>query len=117
MMSNEFTILFKILRANNNLTINSLAELTGLSSSYLRDLENGNRSPNKKVATSLIKAYNLNASERRILFDSIAHANNCLPYDVEEYLLMHREVVSKIISEMERPAKVAEENKVGFGSR
>lgn len=117
MKSNEFTILFKILRANNNMTFTALSALTSLSPAYLRDLELGNRNPNKRVAEALIKAYNMDAREKRILYDAIGHATNTIPYDVEEYLLMNRAAVSRVIAEMERPISVIEERKNGFGSR
>ncbi len=46
-------------RESNNWTIKELAERLGFSSSYISQLENGNRIPSQKQLTTLAKAYRL----------------------------------------------------------
>lgn len=96
----EFTKIFKYLRAKNDLTKQDLAKGLGISAGYIFDLENGNRRPNKKLAEALIKFYQLNDQEQRMLYDAIAKTINSLPFDIEEFLKTHQDELDKVIASM-----------------
>mgnify|MGYP003290978486 CR=1 FL=1 len=102
MKTTNFTILLKTLRANAQLSLRTLGELTGFSATYLKDLEQGNREPSEKVAYALVDAFNLDKNNKRLLFDSIATSTNNLPYDVINFLKDNPEEIAKIISIMEQ---------------
>ena len=100
MKNTEFTILFKTLRANNNVTLRALGDAIGLSSPYLHDLENGNRTPNEKLVESLITFYNLDENGKRMMYDAVAKSTNSLPFDVVRFLKNNPEGLSQVIEIM-----------------
>ena len=102
MKETEFTILFKIMRANSNLTLRALGEDLGLSASYLNDLEKGNRKPNERVVEALVTFYNLNLNQQRILYDSVANSTDSLSFDVIRFLKENPEELLKIINTMQQ---------------
>ena len=97
----EFTIYIKNLRANRNITLRKLAEITGYSAGYLTDLEQGNREPNEKLINILINAYNLDENSQRELFDAVANSTNNIPYDIIHFLKENPEEMQKIRETME----------------
>ncbi|MBE6156511.1 MAG: helix-turn-helix transcriptional regulator [Firmicutes bacterium] len=102
MQTTEFTILFKSLRASNNLTLTSLSEELNLSLTYLRDLENGNRKPNEKIVESLITFYNLDNAQKRILYDAVAKSTDSLPFDIVRFLKNNPVSLAHVIEIMEQ---------------
>lgn len=96
----EFTKTFKYLRAKYNFTKTSLAKGLGVSTSYIIDLENGNRRPNEKITEALITFYNLDEQDKRLLYDAVAVTTNSLPYDVVRFLLTNPSELQQVISSM-----------------
>ena len=56
-------ILVKELRKNNNLTLEQLAERTGVSKSHINDIENGLKEPGLSVLVRLAKALDVQVTE------------------------------------------------------
>lgn len=102
MKTTEFTILFKTLRANNNVTLRALGEGIGLSAPYLHDLENGNRTPNEKLVETLISFYNLDNQGKRMMYDAVAKSTDSLPFDVVRFLKSNPEGLAQVIEIMEQ---------------
>ena len=96
----EFTILLKTVRDNNNVTLRALGDAIGLSSPYLHDLENGNRTPNEKLVESLISFYNLDENGKRMMYDAVAKSTGNLPFDVIRFLKNNPECLSHVIEIM-----------------
>lgn len=67
-VSTKFGALIKLNRVNQNLTISQLAEITGVSGSYLSRLENSEkRTPSYKIMLSICNALNISINE---MFDT-----------------------------------------------
>ena len=101
MKNNEFTEMFKYLRENAGLSFRTLATNLGLSSTYIFDIENGNREPNEKLIELLISYYKLNSEQQRILYDAVANSTGNLPFDVIKYLKENPDEIDKVIQNMQ----------------
>lgn len=101
MKNNEFTEMFKYLRENAGLSFRTLANNLGLSSTYIFDIENGNREPNEKLIELLISYYKLNSQQQRILYDAVANSTGNLPFDVIKYLKENPDEIDKVIQNMQ----------------
>lgn len=63
----KLSIVLKQLRESRNLTIKTLAELSGLSNGAIGDIETGKSNGSKKSISKIADALNLSAEERGIL--------------------------------------------------
>lgn len=63
-MSDNFGLLVKYLRDKNDLTLQTLSDMTGISPSYINRIEKGQRkAPGYKIIESLAEAFNVNIQE------------------------------------------------------
>ena len=102
---NKWTIYIKTLRLASKKTIRSAAIELNVSAPYLQDVERGNRTPTKKLVNSIINLYNLGEEEKRKIYDAAAEVNDCIPYDVEEFLKNDKEAMQSVINMMNEKEK------------
>jgi len=87
-------------RESNNLNVKDAADKMGISAPYLSDIEKGNRIPSKRMAYLMASVYNLDALQRRTLFDVIAAVKGTIPYDVEDFLLSNESAMQNVLGMM-----------------
>ena len=100
MFENKWTIYIKSLRAASEYTLKTAAEMLHVSAPYLKDVENGNRRPTKKLVSSIIDVYGLGEEAQRIIYDAAAEVLDILPYDVEDFLKNNPDAMQAVISMM-----------------
>ena len=100
MQNNNWTIYIKTLRLVSNRSLREAAKRLGVSAPYLHDVEAGDRAPTKKLVEGIIDLYHLNAEDKRKIYDAAAEVNDCIPYDVEEFLKNDDEAMQSVINMM-----------------
>ena len=83
----KFSKVLSYIRSKNNLTIKAFSEKTGLSTTYIFDLEKGNRLPTEEVITKLVNNIQLSESETQLLWDCFVYDRHAIPQDILNYLL------------------------------
>lgn len=83
----KFSQVLNYIRSKNNLTIRALSEKTGLSTTYIFDLEKSNRLPTEEVIAKLMNNIQLSESETQLLWDCLVYDRHAMPQDVLNYLL------------------------------
>lgn len=101
----EFTIIAKKLRTNANLSLRQLAESIGVSTTYIHDLEKGNREPTETIINSFISFYQLDYDQQRLLYDSVANSSDSLPLDVTKFLKDNPDELMQVINIMNQKVK------------
>jgi len=100
MFENKWTIYIKSLRAASGFTLKTAAEMLHVSAPYLHDVEMGNRTPTRKLVSSIIELYNLGDEAQRIIYDAAAEVLGSLPFDVEDFLKSNPDAMQTVINMM-----------------
>ena len=75
-------------RKEHNLTMRALANVLGVSSPYLYDVEQGHRNPLKKENLEKMAAFfELNEEETALMFDLAGIDRGIVPLDLPDYIL------------------------------
>ena len=101
----EFKDLLKYIRASKNMSLRSFGSELDFTTTYLFDLEKGNRLPTKNVVDRIINNLDLDEELERIVYDSSANACNTVPYDVQEYLMGNKDAIKRVREEMKNSKK------------
>lgn len=96
-------------RKEHNMTMRSLANILGVSSPYLYDVEQGRRNPLKKEnLEKMADFFKLNEEETALMFDLAGIDRGIVPLDLPDYILNNayvrvalRKAKSKNIKEAE----------------
>ena len=105
-MKNKWTFYIKAIRQASRYSLRAAAKELDVSAPYLHDVEVGERAPTRKLVNSIINLYNLNDEAKRIIYDAAAEANDCIPYDVEDFLKNNPEAMHSVISMMNEKKKI-----------
>lgn len=95
-----FGKIFKDLRDNKQLTLIELSEKTGVSKSYLHDIENEKIAPSDKIIEKLFSFYNIPLKEEEEIRRIIAYAKT--PSIVKDEFENTKKYLKKMESELER---------------
>ena len=95
-----FGKIFKDLRDNKQLTLIELSEKTGVSKSYLHDIENEKIAPSDKIIEKLFSFYNIPLKEEEEIRRIIAYAKT--PSIVKDEFENTKKYLKKVESELER---------------
>lgn len=107
MNDNEFGRYIKYLRTERSMTIRALADLIDVTPYYISYLENGKKkNPSVHIMAKLFRALNMNKSEIQKFLDLHAKANNCVSYDIADYIMAHDELIGEIRSARDKPDSV-----------
>ena len=75
-------------RKEHNITMRALADVLGVSSPYLYDVEQGNRNPLKKDnLEKMADFFKLNEEETALMFDLAGIDRGIVPLDLPDYIL------------------------------
>ena len=89
LMKNEFGIYLRYLRHKYHVTLRCLSDMTGISFSYISNIENGNRKPPMLDKISKIAiALGVTDEEKKQLFD-LAISQDGLPEDIVRYMMLN----------------------------
>ena len=89
------------------LSLRKLAQSSGISVTYLSDIESGRKSNiSKEILDNLSNELMLNEQEKEKLFTLVGRKTDSIPMDVEEFVKNHPEVVAYL-----REAKRGEHDK------
>lgn len=83
----KFGRVLSYIRSKNNLTIRALSEKTKLSTTYIFDLEKGNRLPTEEVITKLTNNIPLTNDETQLIWDCYVYDRHAIPQDIANYLI------------------------------
>ena len=84
----HFGSFIKEKRNNIGLSLRALANIVGISTAYLSDIEKGKRNPPPaEKLCKLSQALNLNEKDKSILHDLAGTGRNNVPYDLTEYII------------------------------
>ena len=94
-------------RKEMGLSLRKLAQSSGISVTYLSDIESGRKSNiSKEILDNLSNELMLNEQEKEKLFTLVGRKTDSIPMDVEEFVKNHPEVVAYL-----REAKRGEHDK------
>lgn len=89
--------ILKLFRIANNLVVKDLAEMMGVSSTYITEIEAGNKNPSLSTLDKFSKAFNINKSII-VYFDEVKEKYN---YDYQIILLKILEIYVNDINPLE----------------
>lgn len=107
MYSNEFGKYIRFLRTDRNLSLTQLAEQLSITPYYISYLESGKkRNPSAKLMAKMFKAMKMDKNEIEHFLDLHAKANNCVSYDVVDFIMTNRDILEAIRAARDRPEAV-----------
>lgn len=107
MYNNEFGKYIRFLRTNRNLSLTQLAEQLSITPYYISYLENGKKSnPSRKLMAKMFKVLRMDKKDIEHFLDLHAKANNCVSYDVVDFIMTNGDILELIRAARDRPEAV-----------
>ncbi len=104
MKSNDLGRYICYLRTRAGYSQTKLAELVGATPFYISYLESGRKNnPSVKVMAGLFKALDMNKEEIEHFLDIHARANDCVSYDITDYIMENEDILKCIRNSRDEP--------------
>lgn len=102
--NNEFGKYLKIIREKNGYSLRELGRISGITPYYISYLENGKKTnPSVEIMAKLFKALNMSKLEIERFLDLYAKANNCVSYDIVDYIMGNDDIREYIRFKRDEP--------------
>ena len=102
--NNEFGKYLKIIREKNGYSLRELGRISGITPYYISYLENGKKTnPSVEIMAKLFKALNMSKLEIERFLDLYAKANNCVSYDIVDFIMENDDIREYIRSKRDEP--------------
>lgn len=104
MSRNDFGQYIIELRTRSNYSQTELAERIGVAPNYISHLESGTKvNPSITIMALLFRELNMSKSEIEKFLDLHAKANNCVSYDIADFIMENDDVRQAIRIERDKP--------------
>ena len=104
MNNNKMAQYISELRIRANYSQTELAGLIGVTPHYINHLESGTKcNPSVKIMAALFKELQMSKSEIEKFLDLHAKANNCVSYDIADFIMENDDVRMAIRNERDKP--------------
>lgn len=104
MSRNDFGQYIIELRTRSNYSQTELAERIGVTPNYISHLESGTKAnPSITIMALLFRELNMSKSEIEKFLDLHAKANNCVSYDIADFIMENDDVRQAIRIERDKP--------------
>lgn len=111
MSKTEFGKYIYELRTSRNLTLSQLAEKVDISPYYISYMESGTkRNPSIEIMARMFKALEMSKQEIEHFLDLHAKANNCVSYDIVDFIMENPEVRAIIRAQRDKVDSVSNWN-------
>ncbi len=102
--NNEFGKYLKTIREKNGYSLRELGRISSITPYYISYLENGKKTnPSIEIMAKLFKALNMSKLEIERFLDLYAKVNNCVSYDIVDFIMENDDIREYIRSKRDEP--------------
>ena len=102
--NNVFGKYLKTIREKNGYSLRELERISGVTPYYISYLENGKKTnPSVEIMAKLFKALNMSKLEIERFLDLYAKVNNCVSYDIVDFIMENDDIREYIRSKRDEP--------------
>ena len=100
----EFGKYLKTIREKNGYSLRELARMSDITPYYISYLENGKKTnPSVEIMAKLFKVLNMSKLEIERFLDLYAKVNNCVSYDIVDFVMENDDIREYIRSKRDEP--------------